>query len=574
MSSNGAGPVTLNIPRGGYVFREGEAARFAYILESGEVEIVGHTAEGETLLGEVKKGEIFGEMAIIDGSARSASARARSDATVIEVDKELFLKHISSNPQTALNLMNRLSGYVRAANRRASGSALEAAPAAVGSADSGATTPLAEAVDDTDALYDAPAARTLLIAGVLVMGFLAAAIAWMSLSFVDTTVSARGKFTTRVPNVVVQATGNSVIQELLVERGQEVRAGDVIARLDGTFVNANLSIVEGKIAAVDQRIARIGLEQEFLSGEALAWDGRLDTINEEILLKRLDEYTSRLGAFGAQIARLDREAETGRADLELARQQIDVKRQIEDARRTLYDKQVGSLLNLLSARDGRLTSERERFSIENRIANLESQRQAVLAEREAFIADRSAQLAEELSQYLDERRQLTEEQRKLQRQHADLNVRSPVSGIVLDLPTVSAGSIVREGEPIVTLVRSGVALALEVDIDPKDVSDLRLGAPVSVKLDALPFQQFGDLNGELLFVSDDTFEQSLQGKQGAFYRGRVQLAPDALDGLPPGFRLTPGMLATADMKVGQRRLVTYFTNPILRTLGTAMREPE
>ena len=40
------------------------------------------------------------------------------------------------------------------------------------------------------------------------------------------------------------------------------------------------------------------------------------------------------------------------------------------------------------------------------------------------------------------------------------------------------------------------------------------------------------------------------------------------------FDLTPGMLASADLKVGKRRLITYFTNPILKSLSSAMREPD
>jgi len=34
------------------------------------------------------------------------------------------------------------------------------------------------------------------------------------------------------------------------------------------------------------------------------------------------------------------------------------------------------------------------------------------------------------------------------------------------------------------------------------------------------------------------------------------------------------MLASADLKVGKRRLITYFTNPILKSLSSAMREPD
>ena len=91
-------------------------------------------------------------------------------------------------------------------------------------------------------------------------------------------------------------------------------------------------------------------------------------------------------------------------------------------------------------------------------------------------------------------------------------------GIVLDIPAVSSGGIVSEGEPIVTLVQSNQPLFLEIEIDPKQISDIKLGMKVSIKLDSMPFQEFGGLDGELIYFSNDTFNESLSGDKGVFYR--------------------------------------------------------
>ena len=156
----------------------------------------------------------------------------------------------------------------------------------------------------------------------------------------------------------------------------------------------------------------------------------------------------------------------------------------------------------------------------------------------------------------------------------NIEVRSPATGIILDLPRVSEGSIVKEGDEILTLVQINQPLSLEVDIDPRDISDTKVGMPVSVKLDALPFQKFGDLKGTLAFLSLDTFTESLSGEKGAFYRARVEISSDQLQTLPPEFQLTQGMLASADILAGERNLITYFTFPITRAFGDAFREPE
>jgi len=183
-------------------------------------------------------------------------------------------------------------------------------------------------------------------------------------------------------------------------------------------------------------------------------------------------------------------------------------------------------------------------------------------------------IAQELSSFSDQLLQLNEELIKNELEKSNLFVKSPVDGVVLNLPTVTIGSLINKGDSIVTLVRTGLPLVLEIDVDPKDASDLYNGNPVSVKIDALPFQQFGDLAGTLIYISDDTVEKSLQGDPGAYYRGRVNVEDSELMGLPENFDLTPGMLASADLKVGKRRLITYFTNPILKSLSSAMREPD
>ena len=107
----------------------------------------------------------------------------------------------------------------------------------------------------------------------------------------------------------------------------------------------------------------------------------------------------------------------------------------------------------------------------------------------------------------------------------------------------------------------------------KNMSWIR-GDPVSIKIDALPIQQYGDLQGIVVYVSDDTVQESLQGESGEYYHGRVKVEDSELLGLPEDFDLTPCMLAFADLKVGKRRLITYFTNPILKSLSSAMREPD
>ena len=105
------------IPKGEYIFREGETARYAYVLQTGVVDIVKIGSEGEKVLFELdQKNQIFGEMTLIDGQPRSAGAKAKTDVTVSLVDGPEFLDYVAKQPTAALNIKKKLSSDLRQAN--------------------------------------------------------------------------------------------------------------------------------------------------------------------------------------------------------------------------------------------------------------------------------------------------------------------------------------------------------------------------------------------------------------------------------------------------------------------------
>jgi len=582
MAENTAqGPQLVELNKGSYLFEEGQGASFAYVLKEGAIEIIRKSSEGEQVLGKVEKGAIFGEMAIIDGSPRSASARAAIDCKVQEVDKKAFLEYLSKQPDSAFNMMVRLSGYVRSADKKASGSMLDRHVAASGDTDQenkNAKTDKAavHALEDTESIYSRPPSKPVIISAVSLLLFAVAMTLWASFSFVDKTVSARGKFTNTAPNIEIQATGSSVIEELNLERGQYIKEGQTIAILDGTVVNANLKIVQDKINAVKNKILRLELQKKSILKKSLISDSssELDTINKEILNKQFDEFIIKMKTFSSDLLRLDKEIVSMSKDKKLIQDQLKIKINIEEGKKKLFENNVGSLIDILNSTDQRISVNRQLQSTASIIEKLKSQKTTIVDQRKSFLSEKLAGIAGELSSFNDQLLQLNEELIKNELEKRNLNVKSPVEGFVLNLPTVTVGSLLNKGESIVTLVRTGLPLVLEIDIDPKDASDVFNGDPVSIKIDALPFQQYGDLQGTVDYVSDDTVQESLQGESGAYYRGRVKVEDSELLGLPEDFDLTPGMLASADLKVGKRRLITYFTNPILKSLSSAMREPD
>jgi len=561
---------------GEYLFREGESAEYGYVVKGGVIEIVKVSQEGEVILSKMGPGNIFGELAIIDGSPRSAGARAAEDSVVTEIRSDTFLKYIREKPNAVLKIMQNLAKEIRILNKKVASrfphdkNQLENDDVVIFSDPS-----TDEEIDDTDAIYDKPPSTLVVNCLILILSLFLAAFLFSYFNEIDTVISARGKFTTRTPNVVIQASANSVIKSLLVERGQVVQEGQLIALLDDTIASTNFEMSFEELEIVKARLNRHKVETELLDNrDLLPHDTGLNSSNHDILVKRMRHYQAKWRSFSSKVNKLNQELKSAMQNLLILEKQKEIKKKIENMRKNLFDKNIGSNLNYMEAQEATLDAERRVLDGKNNFKKFETELVSIEAEEKAFLAQWAASLAEEISKDEEAYMKLSQNQILLRQEVENVEVRSPMAGIILDLPKVAVGTIVRKGDEILTLVQNDQLLFLEVDIDPRDINDTKIGMSVSVKLDALPFQEFGDLKGKLVFLSQDTFNESLSGEEGEFYRGRIEIPSGEAQNLPTSFKLTQGMLANADVKVSKRKLITYFTYPITKAFEDAFREPD
>ena len=578
-----------SLAAGEFIFEEGEIGNFAYVVVSGEVEICKLSGTEYVILQNVEEGALFGEMALIDKSPRSASARAKTDAVVREIDEKALMAYIRKAPDVALNMMHRLANYVRVSNKSLESSVFEDD---VQNGDNHAAAKMAPGgqphgwslhwMTDTDHIineYQSPEVAlekrkpppVVLISLLSVVTLVLAFVVWASLSIIDTTISARGRLTTTVPTISVQATDNSVVKTISVSVGSHVKKDDVLITLDETYAKSNMARARIEFNLLEARIQRLGAEMNKEGLEAV--DKVSNPIQQKIFINRRKEYTSKIAAFNFDIKSLEQKLKTVIGDVELAEEQFSIQKKIEAARRQLYERDIGSFLNMLTARDVRLTSERAFRSIKNSISNLRSDIEAVKATKQAFISEWFSGIGVDLSQATKERDAKTEELVKLRRRQKNVRILAPADGVILELNDLFVGAIVNEGKTVMSLVPSNVPLTVEMDIDPRDIGNLISGAHVSIKLDALPYQKHGEILGEITFISEDTVDKSLDGQPGTFYRARSSILSNELRDLPDKFRLVPGMLLNGDIRAGRRRLITYFIYPVIRTIDTSFSEP-
>lgn len=95
------------------ICRQGEHGDCMYIVQTGSAEVLRRSDTGETVLGELSGGDIFGEMSIFDRQPRSATVRARGEVRVLTLDRRAFMRRVHEDPTLALRILEKLSLRVR-----------------------------------------------------------------------------------------------------------------------------------------------------------------------------------------------------------------------------------------------------------------------------------------------------------------------------------------------------------------------------------------------------------------------------------------------------------------------------
>ena len=578
--------VLRTLVAGDVLFEEGDVGSVAYVVESGVIEICRFTGEEYVTLVELEKGALFGEMALIDNQPRSAMARANGEAVVKEIGKEAFMQYLKSSPNVAFNMMQQLAGHVRTANAKLSvdafsGSGSEDEADAVGDQQEVVRKPSAgevkikELLDEFDPDIDRLRSRTIskpIVQSTIVLSVIFVfLVMWAIISVIDTTVSASGKITTSTPNIDVQANYNSVVNEVLISRGEQVTKGTPLVTFDATLQQADQQKLNTKIAATDARIERLLIELAMREGpldiEPAA--GR----QRDVFRDRTSQFEAKINSLDTDVERISKEILSTREDMRIVQEQLSIERRLEEAKTKLFQEELISNTQLLQSTSKRLSVERDFQRVSNKLSELESKRLNASANRQEYVSQWYADISDELSSLEDQRSSLGQEIIKIQRESADVTLMAPVDGLILELHGLYSGAVFTEGSVLVTMVPTGGDLAVEFDISPKDISKLVPESEITIQLEALPAQKHGDLSGRLTYLSADTVSENLDGKPENTYRALAKIEEIKLRDTPPNFRLIPGMKVTGKFKVGERRLITYFIYPILRTIGSSFSEP-
>lgn len=105
-------------PKGHTLFREGDAGKVMYVIQSGKVRIHKNVRGVEKTLVVLGPGEFFGEMSILNNKPRSASATIEEDAKLLVIDPKTFEAMVRGNAEIAVRLIKKLAQRLQDADEQ------------------------------------------------------------------------------------------------------------------------------------------------------------------------------------------------------------------------------------------------------------------------------------------------------------------------------------------------------------------------------------------------------------------------------------------------------------------------
>ncbi len=406
--------------------------------------------------------------------------------------------------------------------------------------------------------------------------FLAAAILWACLGKVDVIVSAEGKLVTDTPPVVIKPLERSVIKSIDVRIGDVVRKDQVLITFDPTNNEADIGRLRAELSTLTAQFDRLLAEFEgkkYAIPEDAGEDARWQLA---IFRQREKYYGEKLRYYDQSVQRLQASQKTTTDSLAKQEERLVAVKKIEGIIGGLQEKNVTSLKDSLEISITRMEMEGTVDSLRNSLIEQEHQEQSVIAERNSFIEEWRNSISQELVKIRRELISTSKQYEKAATANTYDCLRSPCDAMVHEIASFSVGSAVREAEALITLVPLDSGLEVEAEVLPQDIGKVKIGSEARIKLNPFPFQKHGTLSGKVRLISEGTFEK--EGGQGgparSYYRARIALDPASkLRNVGENFRLIPGMVSQAEIKVGRRRVIEYLIHPLIKSLDESIREP-
>lgn len=416
---------------------------------------------------------------------------------------------------------------------------------------------------------DTDESRFVRIGWVIVLVGVIGSLLWAAFAPLDKGVPVQGTVVVTGNRKQIQHPTGGIVDDILVKDGDEVRAGQVLVRMNA--VQARSQLDSARAQYLTELAVKARLVAEATGAKAIAFPPELlnGARNQQVQADmKLQEQllSSRRLALRAAIGALQETVTGYGAQLASTKQSQEHKRAEERA----LDAQLSGMRELAS--EGYMPKSRLQ-DLERENARLDgeiSSQIGAAGQLSSQIAESRLRIAQQQEDYMkDVRTQLTEVQRDcdaLQSRLAALEfevdnteLRAPVSGTVVAVNVFTNGGVVAAGAKLMEIVPRGEPLEVEGELPVELVDKVQEGMPVDMMFTAFNQNRTPRVPGTLSLISADRLVNERTG--APYYRVRVKVTPEGMKTLAH-LNVKPGMPVEVFIKAGQRSMLSYLLKPI------------
>jgi HlyD family secretion protein len=421
--------------------------------------------------------------------------------------------------------------------------------------------------------------RNIRVALAVIVFLFGGIVVWATTTQISGAVIAAGNVVVDSSAKKVQHPTGGIVTEIVARDGDQVKAGDLLVRLDQTLTRANLSIVSKDLDQLVAQKARLEAER----------DGQNDVpIPQELAARMNEPQVARTMEGERKLFSLRRAARVGQKD-QLSKRVDQLKEELVG-----YESQVRAKTLEMELIEKQLVGARElwtkklmpvtRFTeLQRDAARLEGEHGVLIAtmaqikgkisetELQILQVDRdlNSDIGKEMREADTKIGELIERQVAAQDQLKRIEVRAPGSGVVDQSTVHTVGGVVTPGETIMLIVPDQDSLKVEARVAPQDVDQLHIGQAVSLRFSALDQRTSPVITGTLTNLSPDT---TIDPKtELRYYKVRISLDPKEIARLGSA-KIVPGMPVEVFVQTGDRTALSYLLKPLDDQISRAFKE--
>lgn len=402
---------------------------------------------------------------------------------------------------------------------------------------------------------------------------------WAAFAPLDEGVPAGALVSIDTKRKTVQHLSGGIVQEVLVNEGQQVKEGQVVLRLNDAVSRANYESVRQRYLGFRATESRLLAERQGAASIKFHPDlvaAKTDLLVMQQMLTQEQLFASRRASQQAELRGLE-ESIQGQEALLKAYEGMAVSRKTQLA---LLQEELANTRGLVAEgyapRNRQL--ELERLTAESTALNTELQgnmvraSKAILELRQRGLMRQQEYRKEVEAQLADISRDMQADAEKLRAVTDDLSrteIKAPVTGQVVGLTVHTVGAVIAPGQKVMDIVPEDEKLILEARVPPHVIDRVHGELPVDIRFNAFSNSPQLVVDGRVASVSGDLLTDPATNL--SYYLARVAVTPEGLKKLGKR-QMQPGMPAEVIFKTGERSLLTYVLHPLTKRVAASMTE--